>query len=100
VTVSWGARSPASNCNADPACFYVSISWANFGSGNHTITPYFDGQGNWCGTLCANSLVRAGSSGTLTGYWAAAFCRQSHTVTGSVDGVMSSNSINTINHGC
>src|SRR4029077_16933233 len=58
VNVSWGARASASICGGDTSCTYVTISWANFGTDNHTITPYFDGQGNWCGNACANSLVR------------------------------------------
>lgn len=101
VAVSWGARAPSSYCGGDTSCTYVTITWSNFSTGNHTITPYFDGQGNWCGSAgCANSLVRSGSSGSLTGYWAAGYCRQSHVVTATVDGIRSSNSINTIDHGC
>ncbi len=99
VSVSWGARAPSNLCGGDTSCTYVSISWSGFGSGNHTITPLFDGQGNWCGTSCSNSLVRSGSSGTLTGYWAAGYCSQSHSVSANVDGV-GSNTISTRDHGC
>lgn len=99
VSVSWGARASASICGGDTSCTYVTISWSGFGTGNHTITPYFDGQGNWCGSACANSLVRSGASGTLTGYWAAGYCSQSHSVSATVDGVPS-NSISTTQHGC
>jgi hypothetical protein len=99
VTMSWGARAAASICGGDTSCTYLSVSWANFGTGNHTITPYFDGQGNWCGSACANSLVRSGASGTLTGYWAAGYCQQSHAVSATVDGVWS-NTVYTTQHGC
>jgi hypothetical protein len=99
VTVSWGDPASSSICGGDTSCTYVTISWANFSSGNHTITPYYDGQGNWCGSACSNSLVRAGSSGTLTGYWAAGSCSSNHYVTATVDGV-GSNQINTNDHPC
>jgi hypothetical protein len=99
VTVSWGARAAASICGGDTSCTYVTISWSGFSDGNHTITPYFDGQGNWCGSACANSLLRSGASGTLTGYWAAGYCRQAHGVSATVDGV-GSNTISTTQHGC
>jgi hypothetical protein len=99
VSLSWGSRASASICGGDTSCTYLYISWSGFSSGNHTITPYFDGQGNWCGTACANSLVRSGSAGSLTNYWAAGYCAQSHAVMVTVDGV-ASNTIYTPQHGC
>jgi hypothetical protein len=101
VNVSWGSRAPSSYCGGDSSCTFVSINWANFSSGDHTITPYFDGQGDWCaGANCSSSRVAAGSSGSFSGYWAAGYCRQGHSITATVDGVGSGNSINTVDHGC
>jgi peptidyl-Lys metalloendopeptidase len=100
VTLSWGARAPSSYCGGDTSCTYLTISWSGFSTGNHTITPYFDGQGDWCaGASCSSSLVRSGSSGSLTGYWTVGYCAQSHTVSATVDGVWS-NALNTTSHGC
>jgi hypothetical protein len=99
VTLSWGGKAPAANCVGDTSCTYVVISWANFSAGNHNITPYLDGAGNWCGVASCNSQVRAGSSGSLT-YWTAGWCTVNHFVTATVDGTPSANSINTNDHPC
>jgi hypothetical protein len=98
--VSWGDRAPSSYCGGDTSCTFVVISWSNFGAGDHTVTPYLDGAGDWCaGASCSSSLTRAGSAGTVSGYWAAGWCGQQHTVTATVDGV-GSNGVNTVDHGC
>jgi hypothetical protein len=95
VTVSWGGKAPASDCQGDSSCTYLNISWSGFSSGSHTITPLEDG-GSWN----YPSTPRSGASGTLVnGYWIG-YCGSSHTVTATVDGVASSNSINTEQHGC
>lgn len=95
VTVAWGGRAPSSICQGDTSCTYLTISWSNFSSGSHTVTPLFDG-GYWG----YPSHTVSGSSGSFGNFYAAGFCRASHTVTATVDGVGSSNSINTESHGC
>jgi hypothetical protein len=78
----------------------VVISWSNFDSGDHTVTPYLDGAGDWCaGASCSSSLTESESSGSVSDYWAAGWCAQSHSVTATVDGV-ASNSVSTVDHGC
>jgi hypothetical protein len=94
VTVSWGARADSSICKGDPSCTYLVISWSNFGSGSHTISPTSNGA-YWG----YPNQVRAGSSGTLGSTYAAGFCRESTVVMATVDGVPS-NQINTEDHGC
>jgi hypothetical protein len=95
VTVSWGGPAPTSICKGDASCTYLVISWSGFSAGNHTITPLDDG-GPWG----YPSQTGTGSSGTFGNFYAAGYCNQSHVVTATVDGVESSNSINTTQHGC
>jgi hypothetical protein len=101
VSVSWGSRAAPNYCGGDTSCTYVTVSWSNFSGGDHTLTPYFDGQGDWCaGTSCSSSRIASGSSGAFSGYWAVGYCQQGHTITATVDGVSSGNSINSVDHGC
>jgi len=95
VSVSWGARASSSICGGDTSCTFVTISWSNFSGGNHTASAKFDGAA-WG---VADKTV-SGGSGSISGYWAAGYCAQSHTVTATVDGVGSGNAINTNQHGC
>jgi large repetitive protein len=99
VTVSWGAKANSAYCGGDTSCTYVTISWSNFSTASHGITPHLDGQNGWCDASCSSTLFRSGSSGTLTGYWSAGWCGTSHIVTADVDGVLS-NGIDTRSHGC
>lgn len=94
VSISWGGKAPSSNCGGDTSCTYLNISWANFSSGNHLITPLFDG-----GAWGASSVTKSGSSGSYNGGYWAGWCQQSHTVTVVIDGV-TSNAINTTQHSC
>lgn len=94
VSISWGGKAPASGCGGDTSCTYLEISWSNFSSGSHTITPHFDG-GGWG----YPSQVRSGTTGNLNNFYFAGYCGSSHSVDVDVDGVMS-NTINTTQHSC
>jgi hypothetical protein len=99
VTVSWGARAPARICGGDTSCTYVVVTWNNFPDGDHAVTPHFDGQDDWCGGACSNTLSRTGANGSISDYWAVGYCQQAHAITATVDSTQS-NSANTVDHGC
>ena len=99
VTVTWGVRAPATLCGGDTSCTYVTISWMDFATGDNTLTAFDDGTEFCAGASCSSSVMRSGSSGTFTGYWAIGYCRQQHVVSATVDGV-ASNGASTVDHGC